>query len=158
MNDSMNTVTDSNADDVEARQHEAIKRMNEIANEAGLGLTYQGLLSENEHLKRQSEYANNRARNLQAKIDSVEEWLKESIADDDIPEAIAETLADMLGIELTEESVMTITLEVRVTHKIGHRDSIDDGNLTISVSESYGGDAEVEVLEWEVTDTEVREG
>lgn len=155
MTENMNETT---AVDTAAIQHDAIVKMNAIANEAGLGLTYQGLLSENEHLKRRQEAAENRARNLQAKIDSVEEWLKESLADEDIPEEIAESLADMLGIELTEESVMTITLEVRVTHKIGHRDSIDDGNLTISVSESYSGDAEVEVQEWEVTETEVREG
>lgn len=102
-----------------------------------------------------NDYFQQQTANHERKIRELKEYLAQTMADGDIDEEVAETIGDIFGIELNETSVMTLTVQVTVTHKIGKRDDIDESDVDITIDGGYSNGVEVE--EWEVTDCQVSE-
>jgi len=93
--------------------------------------------------------------NHDRKIQELKEYLTSALTDSEIDEDVAGTIADIFNIELTETSVMTLTIEVTVNHPIGKRYHIDESDIDITIDSGYKG---VEVDSWEVSNCEVNEG
>ncbi len=129
---------------------EAITRMNAIATEAGLP-TYQQL----RNLQEQSERARERAvmmqRNYVAKMETVHEWIKETVMAGSYDIEEVRDLAESIGFDMMVTKVLRIQLEVSVDVPLdSDMNDLDEDAVSITVR----GNDDYEVTEWEVTDCE----
>jgi hypothetical protein len=90
------------------------------------------------------------------KIQELKEYLTAALLDSDIDEEVAGTIADIFNIELTETSVMTLTIEVTIVHPIGKRGEIDESDIDITIDGGYSNGVEVE--SYETVSCDVNEG
>ena len=135
---------------------DAVSRMNEIATASGMK-TYQQLDHEVDSLQRRWEHMRNAFHTASAKVEAAGEWLKDQIESGGMETELAYELAEVLGVELTDESEIELTIKVRVTHRLGSRDNLTDASFDVSVETTpYNNEDEVEVLDWEISDYDVR--
>lgn len=140
-------------DDNEAKV--AMGRMDAVATESKMQ-TYTTLKEELGLL--QARYERMRKSFLRAdqRIEDAGEYLKNEIANGNMDAEDVTELAAILGVELTEESEVTITLKVRVTHAIGKGDDISEMDFDIEVdSSSFNDDLELVVDDFDIDKVDV---
>ena len=118
--------------------------------------TYTELKEHNDFLQRSYDGMRKAFLRNEQRINDAAEHLKNEIANGNIDAEDVAELADLLGVELTEESTVTITINVSVTHAIGKGDEIDSSHFNIEVDTSrFDNDIDLAVDEFEIDSVEV---
>lgn len=156
MNEYTNNEATGNGMDAAALEIAVKQSMDLLAVDAGLP-TYTEIEKSKANYQRWMTSSNDELSALRSKVEKVRAYLVKSVGDDDLEPEIANDIADLLDIELMEQSVMTLTIKVTVNHKIGKRDNLDESDLNISIDNSWSGGDIDEVVDWECDGLEVEE-
>ena len=140
-------------DDNEAKV--AMERMDAVATESKMR-TYTELKDQLGLLQERYERMRKSFLRADQRIEDAAAYLKQEIANGNMDAEDVEELAALLGVELTEESTVTITLSVSVTHAIGKGDDIDSSDFEIEVdSSSFNDDLQLVVDDFEIDRVDV---
>jgi hypothetical protein len=103
------------------------------------------------------EQSRQRANSFVADIQKLEEVLVEGIKDSEITQEFAESIADIFGVELTEEIAVEFTFKVQASFTVPIGFDSDELANEVGISTEFVGDARDFLNNdfWELTDWEV---